>query len=177
MKSVENRVRIVLNIVGRKSILKLRASISLSLGGSLNPGKNSQRNAFNILNCQSDISENVSFKDFNLDERLLKAIGELGWEKPTQVQQNMIELALEDKNILARARTGSGKTGAFMIPVVQKILHLIEASCDSSLTGPFALFIAPTRELATQVISHLIIYYLIIDHFDLNVFMVSVDCI
>ncbi|VDN25845.1 unnamed protein product [Gongylonema pulchrum] len=90
-----------------------------------------------------------TFRDFGLDEQILKVIGELGWERPTLVQSRMIPLAFEHKNILARARTGSGKTAAYMLPIVQRILQL-KCSSDGS-TGPFALFIVPSKELAKQV--------------------------
>jgi ATP-dependent RNA helicase DDX56/DBP9 len=52
----------------------------------------------------------------------LQAISHLGWSEPTPIQEKAIPLALEGKDILARARTGSGKTAAFCIPVIQKIL-------------------------------------------------------
>lgn len=48
----------------------------------------------------------------------------MGWERPTPVQSSMIPLALDDQNILARARTGSGKTAAFLLPLIQKIIQL-----------------------------------------------------
>lgn len=51
-----------------------------------------------------------------------QAISQLGWSEPTPIQEKAIPLALEGKDILARARTGSGKTAAFCIPVIQKIL-------------------------------------------------------
>ena len=51
-----------------------------------------------------------------------QAISQLGWAEPTPIQEKAIPLALEGKDILARARTGSGKTAAFCIPVIQKIL-------------------------------------------------------
>lgn len=54
----------------------------------------------------------------------MQVIGELGWERPTLIQSRMIPAAFENKNILARARTGSGKTAAFMLPVVQRVLQL-----------------------------------------------------
>ncbi len=56
-----------------------------------------------------------------------QAIADAGWEKPTLVQEKFIPLALEGKDILARARTGSGKTAAFAIPVIQKLLteHMV----------------------------------------------------
>lgn len=53
----------------------------------------------------------------------MQAVAELGWVKPTLVQSQMIPLAFENKNIVARARTGSGKTAAFMLPIVQKALQ------------------------------------------------------
>lgn len=46
----------------------------------------------------------------------------MGWKWPTQVQESIFSLALEDKNIMARARTGSGKTGAYLIPIVHKAI-------------------------------------------------------
>lgn len=52
-----------------------------------------------------------------------QAIAKLGWVKPTLIQDKAITLALEGKDVLARARTGSGKTGAYVIPIVQKILR------------------------------------------------------
>lgn len=53
---------------------------------------------------------------------LFQAISKSGWRKPTPIQEKAIPLALEGKDVLARARTGSGKTAAFCIPVIQKIL-------------------------------------------------------
>jgi ATP-dependent RNA helicase DDX56/DBP9 len=58
-----------------------------------------------------------------LDKRILKALGEMGFARPTLVQTQAIPIALEGRDILARARTGSGKTAAYCIPVVQKILQ------------------------------------------------------
>lgn len=52
----------------------------------------------------------------------LKAVADLGWSQPTLIQEKAIPLALEGKDLLARARTGSGKTAAFAVPVIQRIL-------------------------------------------------------
>uniref|UniRef100_A0A0K0DDZ9 RNA helicase n=1 Tax=Angiostrongylus cantonensis TaxID=6313 RepID=A0A0K0DDZ9_ANGCA len=83
-----------------------------------------------------------AFSDFDIDERLLKSIGIIGWETPTQVQESLFSLALEDKNVIARARTGSGKTGAYLIPIINKVIGFTSVS---------ALFIAPTKELCIQI--------------------------
>lgn len=92
----------------------------------------------------------------------------MGWERPTPVQAAMIPLALDEKNILARARTGSGKTAAFLLPMIQKMLQLssvfthsffpqIKLLQNSQKTnrGPLALIIAPTKELASQIFTQL----------------------
>lgn len=52
-----------------------------------------------------------------------QAIAKLGWQTPTLIQEKAIPLLLEGKDVLVRARTGSGKTAAFAIPVIQKILN------------------------------------------------------
>ncbi len=58
-----------------------------------------------------------------LDPRILKALSDIGFARPTLVQNEVIPLALEGHDILARARTGSGKTAAYCIPLVQKIIQ------------------------------------------------------
>uniref|UniRef100_A0AC35FR71 ATP-dependent RNA helicase n=1 Tax=Panagrolaimus sp. PS1159 TaxID=55785 RepID=A0AC35FR71_9BILA len=98
---------------------------------------------------EEETTTESGFSQFDLDERILKAIGELGWEKPTQVQQSLIPLALEGKNILARARTGSGKTAAFLLPIIQNVVQISSSSEEEA--GPYAIFVAPTKELAAQI--------------------------
>lgn len=58
-----------------------------------------------------------------LDARILRALADMGYARPTLVQSKAIPLALEGRDVLARARTGSGKTAAYCIPLVQKILN------------------------------------------------------
>lgn len=58
-----------------------------------------------------------------IDARILRSLADMGFARPTVVQAKAIPLALEGRDILARARTGSGKTAAYCIPVVQKILN------------------------------------------------------
>ena len=70
------------------------------------------------------VEQKLSFSSFSniVDARLLRALADLGFARPTLVQAKAIPLALEGSDILARARTGSGKTAAYCIPVIQKIL-------------------------------------------------------
>uniref|UniRef100_A0A915K2P9 RNA helicase n=1 Tax=Romanomermis culicivorax TaxID=13658 RepID=A0A915K2P9_ROMCU len=82
----------------------------------------------------------------------LEAIAELGWKKPTLIQEHAIPLALEGKDILARACTGSGKTAAFAIPILQKVLDRKKATGTQSIRG---LILAPTRELSSQICEHI----------------------
>jgi ATP-dependent RNA helicase SrmB len=89
----------------------------------------------------------MTFSEFDLDSRLEKGISQLGYQKPTKVQQAAIPEALEGLDILASAPTGTGKTAAFLIPAVQYLL-------DFPRNAPgFArvLVLAPTRELAYQI--------------------------
>ncbi|KAJ3055499.1 ATP-dependent DNA/RNA helicase, partial [Rhizophlyctis rosea] len=93
------------------------------------------------------------FSSFDLDTRLLRAIAKLGYSHPTLVQAKAVPLALQGKDILARARTGSGKTAAYCMPIVQKILLAKENS--SAPPASRALILVPTRELAEQVHRHI----------------------
>ncbi|WP_426347899.1 DEAD/DEAH box helicase [Alloiococcus sp. CFN-8] len=79
----------------------------------------------------------------NFSEEILKALEELGYTKPTEVQERVIPLALEDKDIVVQSQTGSGKTAAFGIPLCEKI------SWEEN--NPVGLVLTPTRELAVQV--------------------------
>lgn len=70
------------------------------------------------------VDPKATFASFSniLDARILRALADMGFARPTLVQAKAIPLALESRDILARARTGSGKTAAYCVPVVQKIL-------------------------------------------------------
>lgn len=74
---------------------------------------------------QTLIDSKTTFSSFShiVDTRILRALADMGFARPTLVQAKAIPLALEGKDILARARTGSGKTAAYCVPVVQKILN------------------------------------------------------
>jgi ATP-dependent RNA helicase DeaD len=84
----------------------------------------------------------VSFNDFKIEKRILKAIEDMGFEEPTPVQEETIPVLLEGQEVMAQAQTGTGKTAAFGVPLIQMI-------GPSQL--PKALVVVPTRELAVQV--------------------------
>ncbi|KAL3830726.1 hypothetical protein ACJIZ3_019528 [Penstemon smallii] len=87
--------------------------------------------------------EDYTFKDIGVNEELAKACDDLGWKNPTQVQVEAIRFALEGRDIIGVAQTGSGKTGAFAIPILQALLEKPQAF--------FACVLSPTRELAIQI--------------------------
>lgn len=84
-----------------------------------------------------------NFKDYKLSRELLETIEILNYKKPTKVQEKVIPIALEGKDIIVKSQTGSGKTAAFAIPISELI--------DWEENKPQALVITPTRELAMQV--------------------------
>ncbi|MFL9583185.1 DEAD/DEAH box helicase [Stenotrophomonas sp. AB1(2024)] len=91
----------------------------------------------------------MSFENLGLAPFLLRALSEQGYENPTPIQEQAIPLALEGRDLLAGAQTGTGKTAAFGLPLLQ---HL--GTNPQAVNGPRkprALVLAPTRELATQV--------------------------
>ncbi len=86
----------------------------------------------------------ASFSDFPLDPGLLAAVQQLGFDEPTPIQAAAIPVLLSGRDVVGRARTGSGKTAAFGLPLLQTVI-------DSDQDGVRALVLAPTRELALQV--------------------------
>ena len=86
------------------------------------------------------------FATFDLDERLLATVADLGYEEPTPIQREAIPLLLAGRDILAEAPTGTGKTAAFALPILQRIA--IGAAGPNTTS---ALVVVPTRELAMQV--------------------------
>ncbi|KAL6440820.1 hypothetical protein ACFW04_003332 [Cataglyphis niger] len=89
-----------------------------------------------------------NFHELELDDRLLKAIAKLGWTEPTLIQEKAIPLILEGKDVLIRARTGSGKTAAFAVPLIQKILVNKRTQIKQQIKG---LIVAPSKELCKQI--------------------------
>ncbi len=88
-------------------------------------------------------SNEKTFRELGLSEPLLRALDELGYEKPTPIQAASIDPLMEGRDILGQAQTGTGKTGAFALPLLSAI--------DHTQNTPQILVLAPTRELAVQV--------------------------
>ncbi len=87
----------------------------------------------------------TTFKELGLSERALEAVRRLAYETPTSVQQQAIPLVLEGRDVIAAAKTGTGKTAAFSLPSMDKIGRA------EHRRGPLMLVITPTRELAEQI--------------------------
>ncbi|MBL4828230.1 MAG: DEAD/DEAH box helicase [Spongiibacteraceae bacterium] len=90
------------------------------------------------------------FTDLPLDQKLQKTLAELNLKQATPVQAQTIPLALEQKDLLVSAQTGSGKTNAYLLPT----LHQFLANPEKNTNGTRALILVPTRELAQQVLKH-----------------------
>ncbi|MEL6926924.1 MAG: DEAD/DEAH box helicase, partial [Bacteroidota bacterium] len=88
----------------------------------------------------------MSFKQFNFNPQLNEALDFMGFKEPTPVQQDAIPIIQSGKDLIACAQTGTGKTGAFLLPVLNRI-----ANQDEETKGVNTLIIAPTRELALQI--------------------------
>ncbi len=78
-----------------------------------------------------------------IDNKLKQALVLKGYERPTEIQDRTLETLLEGRDLLGIAQTGTGKTGAFLIPIIEQLLH--------KRVNPYALIVVPTRELALQV--------------------------
>ncbi|NJW52607.1 DEAD/DEAH box helicase [Salinimicrobium oceani] len=95
----------------------------------------------------------MSFRNLELDETLLKALDTQGYSKPTPIQQQAIPIVLSGKDLLGVAQTGTGKTAAFGLPILQLLNNK-----NHSRRGIKALILTPTRELAIQIDESLAAY-------------------
>ena len=90
----------------------------------------------------------MAFSVFHLDRNLLKGLKELGFSRPTPIQTDAIPPALEGRDVLACASTGSGKTAAFLLPILNRLVTRPRGKTR-------ALVLTPTRELAVQIVEQL----------------------
>ena len=102
-----------------------------------------EETAEKTVETTEETNEDFSFKQFGLSENLLKAINDVGYEAPSPIQLKTIPILLAGKDMVGQAQTGTGKTAAFALPMLEKI--------DSKSKQVQALVLTPTRELAIQV--------------------------
>ncbi|OXB71183.1 UNVERIFIED_CONTAM: hypothetical protein H355_011965 [Colinus virginianus] len=91
-----------------------------------------------------------TFSELGLCEELQLAVSSLGWGAPTPIQAAVLPVALRRRDVIALAETGSGKTAAFALPVLQQLLE----NAHQQLRGVYCLVLAPTRELSLQITQH-----------------------
>src|SRR4051812_31273949 len=95
---------------------------------------------------QTESTETPGFAALGLDTAILASLTELGYEEPTPIQREAIPILLSGRDVLGQAATGTGKTAAFALPIVQHVAGLEAANRRS----PSAFILVPTRELAMQ---------------------------
>ena len=86
----------------------------------------------------------MTFQDFNFEPELIEGLHSMGFKQPTPIQEQAIPIILNNQDIIACAQTGTGKTGAYLLPLINKIIKSKEETVDT-------LIIVPTRELAIQI--------------------------
>ena len=91
----------------------------------------------------------MHFSEFALNKPILKAIFEKNYDTPTEIQKEAIPMVLDRKDLIASAQTGTGKTAAFALPVLQRLFH--QKNVNKKAKKIRALVVSPTRELAVQI--------------------------
>ncbi|KAJ1966299.1 mRNA splicing protein prp28 [Dispira parvispora] len=91
------------------------------------------------------------WKESNLPPNILQVISDVGYKEPTPIQRQAIPIGLLNRDIIGIAETGSGKTASFLIPMLVYISALAPLTAENMQDGPYALILAPTRELALQI--------------------------
>lgn len=104
----------------------------------------------NATQSPEQTQSDVSFKDFPFDIKLQQVIAEQGYSIPTPIQTRAIPVVLEGRDIIACAQTGTGKTAAFALPIIHKLISDMQSEKQRNY-HPKVLVLVPTRELALQV--------------------------
>jgi len=99
-----------------------------------------------ISDCATALPASNAFSKFNLDPRLERAIAATGYDEPTPIQSSAIPLGLAGRDIIGTAQTGTGKTAAFLLPILNRFLTSTQGKSRTR-----ALVLTPTRELAEQI--------------------------
>src|SRR5690554_3917701 len=92
-----------------------------------------------------------TFSDFGLHPSILQAIDETGYNTPTPIQAQALPVVMDGRDVMGAAQTGTGKTAAFTLPILHRLLPMANTSASPARHPVRALILAPTRELAVQV--------------------------
>lgn len=110
------------------------------------------REDFNISHKGSRIPRPMrNWEEGSLSAELLKAVYKAGYKKPSPIQMAAIPIGLQQRDVIGIAETGSGKTAAFVLPMLTYISKLPPMTEENEAEGPYAVVMAPTRELAQQI--------------------------
>ena len=99
-----------------------------------------------------------SFSNLNLAEPIARAVAEMGYESMTPIQEQAIPIVLQGKDVMGAAQTGTGKTAAFSLPLLQRMMAHENPSTSPARHPVRALVLLPTRELADQVAQQVKLY-------------------
>ena len=89
------------------------------------------------------MDQTLKFSDLGISAEILKSVEEMGYTQPSPIQTLSIPFILQGRDVIGQAQTGTGKTAAFAIPIIDLV--------DSDFNKPQAIILCPTRELAVQV--------------------------
>lgn len=107
---------------------------------------------YNISTKGGNIPDPIrNWAESGLPPRILQVIADVGYKEPTPIQRQAIPIGLQNRDIIGVAETGSGKTASFVIPMLVFISELPPLTEENQSHGPYALIMAPTRELAQQI--------------------------
>ncbi len=112
------------------------------------PAENTEPSEAHVTETEETAAPGVTFADFKLNRQLLNAIEEAGFTAPTPVQEKTIPLIMAGHDVMGIAQTGTGKTAAFVLPILMKVKY-------AQGSHPRALIVAPTRELGIQIEDHI----------------------
>ncbi len=109
-------------------------------------------------NTAAALEAATTFEELGLAPEILRALGDMGYSIPTPIQKQAIPLVLAGRDLMAQAQTGTGKTAAFALPLLQKMIPHANGSASPARHPVRALVLTPTRELAIQVHDSVVAY-------------------
>lgn len=107
--------------------------------------ENDEDNVDDAEDVEDEIITDVTFESLGVNEEICKAVKSVGWTFASRIQKETLPHALQGRDIIGLAETGSGKTGSFVIPILQSLLE------NPQRNAVYAVILAPTRELAFQI--------------------------